>query len=153
MRILGIDYGEKRIGLAISDESELIASPMTSLKVKSFADAVAKVQRIAKTQNVAAILIGLPLGSKGEETKQSIQVRYFADALKMTNGNKIEFWNESFSTKEASNSTQWGTSRKKKNLDSEVARIILQEYMDYRRELEKGGALLPIYEAAVVKEY
>jgi len=125
---------------------------MLSLKVKSFADAVSKVQRVAQTQSVSAIVVGLTLGPKREETKQSIQIRYFANALKSTNGSEIEFWNESFSTKEAKNSTKSGTLKKKKNLDSEVARIILQEFLDYKRELEKGGAFLPQYEPFLVRE-
>ena len=67
MKILGIDYGEKRIGLAISDELAVIAKPIKTLKVKSFADAVSKLQRIIKRQKIDLVIIGLPLSSKNEE--------------------------------------------------------------------------------------
>jgi len=151
MRALGVDYGERKIGLAISDESALIATPMLSLKVSSLADAVSKIQRIAKSQDVDKIIVGLPLGPKREETKQSIQTRYFTDTLKSTDGIEIEFWNESFSTQQAKENSKSGTSRKKRNLDSEVARALLQEYLDYKREPERYPALLPQYQQALAR--
>ena len=142
MRTLAIDYGEKRIGLAVSDELHIIAKPMSTLKVKSLSDAVSKIQRIAKSQGIDKIVIGLPLGSKGGETKQSIQTRYFANALESTNGTEIEFWNESFSTQQAK-SLPNKTSSKKKNPDSEAARIILQEFLDSKNEPKKEPIFVP----------
>lgn len=133
MKALGVDYGEKMIGLSISDEIGIVAAPMRALKVTSIADAVLKLQKIAKSQNVDVIVIGLPLGRKGEETKQSIQTRYFANALKETNGIEITFWNEAFSTKAAKITVRKKSTKKKKNLDSEAARIILQEFLDYQK--------------------
>jgi putative Holliday junction resolvase len=142
MRILSIDYGEKRIGLAISDELNIIAKPMPTLKVNSLSDSVNKIQRIIKSQGIDTAVIGLPLNSKGGETKQSIQTRYFADALKSTNGAEIEFWNESFSTQQAE-SPAGMTSFKKKNPDSEAARIILQEFLDSQNESKKEPIFMP----------
>lgn len=149
MKAISIDYGEKRIGLAISDEIGIIAAPMKTLKVTSFPDAVSKIHRISKSQNTDAIVIGIPLGRKGEETKQSIQARYFANALKATDGTEIVFWNEAFSTQQASKHTKRKGTKRRKNIDSEAARIILQEYLDSRKEKEtkipftpQQGALL-----------
>ncbi|MFH1543630.1 MAG: Holliday junction resolvase RuvX [Patescibacteria group bacterium] len=130
MKTMGIDYGDKRIGLAISDDTGFLASPIPTLKVNSLADAVSKIQRIIKNQKIARVVLGLPLGPKREETQKSIQIRYFADALKTTNGAEIDFWNEYYSTKSAQQNLAAGTKRKKRNLDSEAARIILQEYLD-----------------------
>jgi len=149
MKILGIDYGEKRIGLALSDEIGIIASPIPTLKVKSISDAVSKIYRIAKRQNVNKIILGLPLNSKGDETKQSIQTRYFADSLKSTNGVDIEFRNEAYSTKQARKSIRKGS--KKKNLDSEAARIILQEYLDSKNQQEKHNTFIPQYNDLLLK--
>ncbi len=143
MKILAIDYGEKRIGLAISDELGIIASPMPVLKVFSLADAIQKIHRIIKTQGVEKVVIGLALGPKREETQQSIQTRYFAESLKNTNGIEIDFWNESFSTNEAIKSEGINTTRKRKNLDSEAARIILQEYLDSKREMSNKTFFIP----------
>ncbi len=134
MKILGIDYGKKRIGLAISDSLQILATPMPTLEVKSISDAISKLQNIIRSQNAKRVIIGLPLGSKGDETQQSIKVRYFANALKASNGSEIEFWNESLSTKRAEEGKQKRTVRMRKNIDSEAARIILQEYLDHKQE-------------------
>ena len=132
MKVLAIDHGEKRIGLALSDPRGIIASPLPTLNIKSLVDAIEKIHRISKSQGAELILIGLPLGPNGEETQQSIKVRYFGDTLSRTNGTPVEYWNESFTTQIA----QKGPSSKKKraNFDSEAARIILQEFLDNQSE-------------------
>ena len=145
MKTLAIDYGEKRIGLAISDELGIIASPMPTLKVKSLADAVSKIHGIALSQGVEFIVIGLARGRQREETQQSIQTRYFATALEATNGIKVDFWDETFSTQQAEQSLSKGSKRKKQNLDSEAARIILQGYLDYQKEKQKISGYIPQY--------
>lgn len=145
MKKLGVDYGQKRIGLAISDELETFATPLPILKVKSFADAVKKLQRIIKRQKIDEIIIGLPLSMKGNETKQSIQTRYFTDALNSTNGVKITFRNEAFSTKEAEENLKKSLLKSKDKKDSEVARTLLQEYLDSKRNPFIRGNFTPQY--------
>lgn len=135
MRILSVDYGERRTGLAISDEKGLIASPLPTLKVVSLADAISKIHRISESQNVNAIVVGLPLSNDRSETQESMKVRYFADSLKRSNGKEIIFWNELYTSQEAASSPL--TKKKKKNLDSEAARIILQEYLDNYNQNKK----------------
>lgn len=143
MKVLALDYGEKKIGLAISDDLGIIASPMAQINVKSVAEAVGLVHTICHKNNVNVVLIGLPLGEKGEETQQSIQVRYFARSLQDTDGIQVEFWDESFSTKIAESSKNL-TAKKKKNLDSEAARIILQEYLDSRPSKRNNNNTSPM---------
>ena len=87
---------------------------MPGLKVKSFSDAIAKVQLIIKRQNTQKVVVGLPLGPNREETQQSIKTRYFVSALKSTNGAEVEFWNESFTSQQALKRVKGGTKRKKK---------------------------------------
>jgi putative Holliday junction resolvase len=151
MKLLGIDYGKKRIGLAISDDTGQIAKALSPLKVNSVSDAVAKVHRITSSQKVKRIIVGLPLGTRGNETQQSIKTRYFADALKNTNGVAVEYWNEAFTTSSAAKHIGRGKKTKKKKLDSEAARIILQEYLDFTNELEKKTAFLPQYQQSLSK--
>lgn len=139
MKLLGIDYGEKRIGLAISDDLGLIARPIPTLKVKSLSDSINKLQRIIKKQKIDKVVVGLPLGPKGGETKQSIQTRYFVDALKSTNGVKIDFWNEAHTSARAIKKKGHRNKKKAKTIDSEAARIILQEYMDNKKSEKKYG--------------
>jgi putative Holliday junction resolvase len=145
MKVLSIDYGERRIGLAISDEMGIIAKAMPPLNVTSLADSISKLHRIANSQNIDRIVIGLPLGQKNEETKQSIQTRYFANAFKSTNGVEVEFWNESFSTLEAQGNIKAGPKKRKKKIDSEAARVILQEYLDSKEESPTAPTLIPQY--------
>ncbi len=145
MRKLGVDYGQKRIGLAISDDLGVFATPLPILKVKSFADAVTKLQRIIKRQKIDEIIIGLPLSSRGNETKQSIQTRYFTDALNSTNGAKITFRNEAFSTKEAEENLKKTSKGSKNKEDSEVARTLLQEYLDSQKDPFTRGHFTPEY--------
>jgi putative Holliday junction resolvase len=147
MKILGIDYGEKRIGLAISDKKGLIARPLSPLKVRSVSDAVAKVQRMLGTQGVKRIVVGLPLGRQGNETQQSIKTRYFTDALRNTSEIQVEYWNEAFSTSRATTKVGKSKKKKKKKLDSEAARIILQEYLNFQNEEVKRAAIMPRYQA------
>lgn len=141
MKYLGVDYGEKRIGIAVSDEYGIIARAAQTLKVNSLAEAVSKVQRLARSHAVKRIVVGLPLGPNREETQQSIQTRYFANALKNTNGFDVEFWNEAFTTIQASLKVV-GKSKKKKlaTIDSEAARILLQEYLDFRQSPLKSDS-------------
>lgn len=150
MKVIAIDYGTKRIGLAISDATGLIARPMPLLKVKNFSDAVGKVLQIIKRQNAETVVLGLPLSEKREETQQSIQVRYFAQALKISNGIEIIFWNELFSSRDAMDNIVKGTKKKKANIDSEAARLILQEYLDFKRDPEsKPQVVIPKYESFI----
>lgn len=138
MKILGVDYGEKTIGLALSDELEVIAAPIQAIKVKSIADAISKVQQIVRSHGIKTVVVGLPLSSKGQETQQSIQTRYFANALESTNGATVVFWNEAYSTQQAQKSGAKKGTKRKKSLDSESARIILQEYLDYQKDRGVG---------------
>lgn len=147
MKVLAIDYGEKRIGLAISDELGLIAAPMPVLEVKSLADAVSKVHLIANKQRVDRILIGLALGMDRAETQQSIRTRYFAQSLRTSNNIKIDFWNESFSTHQAKSDKRGRTSKKKRNIDSEAARIILQEYLNAKKENSQKQFVVPQHQS------
>lgn len=133
--ILGVDFGEKNIGIAISDETELIATPLPFLRVKDYADAVAKLIKIVKDNKVRIVVFGIALGVNREETDQSIKTRYFADLLKNADNIKIEFWNETLSSEFAKKNLV--LKKSKKNVHSVAAGIILQEYLDYQRSVEK----------------
>lgn len=131
---MALDYGERYIGLALSDDTGLIATSMKELVVGSTAEAIKRVHKIANSNGIEAIVIGLPLGSQGNETEESIRVRYFARALETTDKKEIIFWDETFSTQEA---LQNAKTLKKKHIHSESARIILQEYLDFQHDKNK----------------
>ena len=78
MKILGIDYGSKRVGIAISDESQTLARELTILSPKDFWD---QIQDIVTNEIISRIIIGLPLNMSGEETESTRRAREFADKL------------------------------------------------------------------------
>jgi putative Holliday junction resolvase len=137
MRILAIDHGDCKIGLAISDETALIARPLTVLAHRSAADDAAEIAGLAGREAVGRIVIGLPLDSDGKEGHHARRVRRWAEALQQATALPVEFWDESFSTAQAS---ELGSKRKARGRhrpaadDAVAAAVILQEYLDARRD-------------------
>ncbi len=130
MEILAIDYGDKNIGLAISDEKNIIAKRLPGLKVKNMKEAVSEITRIAQDHTINLILIGKP--ERKGTTQQKIN--RFKELLenKLNFSIKIKFINEDFTSFFA----ELGRSRKfkKEKSHSEAARIMLQEYLDFLEE-------------------
>ncbi|MDD5772458.1 MAG: Holliday junction resolvase RuvX [bacterium] len=133
MRYLGIDYGEKRIGLAISDQLGIIAGKLKTLENLSWSNAVSELQRIINEHLVDGIVIGLPKNLKGEETPQTLKVKEFIAFIKGKIIIPVYEWNEMFTSKESNNVLIGGdVSRKdrKKFVDQLSAVLILQGYLD-----------------------
>lgn len=121
MRYLGIDYGSKRIGLAVSDEDGIIAFPRATVKKASDVVEVARRERIGK------VVIGLPKGLRGQETAQTKIVRALAAALEKAVSLPIEFENEVLTTKMAERHSP------RKAVDASAAALILQSYLDKQK--------------------
>lgn len=133
--IMSIDYGSKRIGLAISDELRLLAHPLGTIKNDS--KAIEKIVSIVKEKNVDRVVIGIPKWDK--ETKIIEEIQTFAKKLKNVLDLKIEFVNEFYSSKMAIEkllSTGKKLKKFKNKLDTYAACIILQDYLDGRKWLE-----------------
>lgn len=124
MRILGIDYGEKRIGLAVSEGK--LASPVTT--VSRFED----VLRFVTENKIEKIVLGLPLDAEGKEGFQAKKVREFGERLAEKTGVEVEYWNETLSTQDALRAMieSGAPQKRRRNLDSISAALILQEYLD-----------------------
>jgi putative Holliday junction resolvase len=143
MRILGIDHGERKIGLALSDETALLARPLTILAHTSAAEDAAAIARIAAAENAGRIVVGLPLDSDGREGHQARRVRRWAEVLRDAAGLPLEFWDESFSTATVAAYGKANKSRRKKGRasgkaapagdDAAAAAVILQDYLDAQR--------------------
>lgn len=118
MRYLGIDYGEKRIGLALSDEGGKIAMPYGVVNYFN------KILSILKKEKVGKIVIGLPVGFSGQESAQTLETKKFAEALGKKVKLPIELENEVLSTKIASRFSA------KDKIDASSAAVILQSYLD-----------------------
>ena len=122
MKILGIDYGTKHIGLAISDETQSLARELTILSPQEFWQGL---QDLTTTEQVEKIVVGLPLNMSGEDTEKTKEARVFAEKLKTQGSMPVELVDERLSSSMAEQIA--GTS---KHIDSLAAQIILQTYLD-----------------------
>jgi putative Holliday junction resolvase len=133
MRILAVDPGSKRIGVAISDPTGNIANPLAVLlHVGRLVDAAA-VAELAKTNQAGLIVVGQSLDENGSPTFEGRQARRFATALTSQTDLPVVFWDESFTTQDARAARiAMGVSRKKRSghLDSIAATVLLQSYLD-----------------------
>lgn len=127
MRILGIDYGEKRIGLAVSDELQLLARELKIVNPKVFWEELAQ---IITEFEISTIVIGLPLNMSGEYTAKTQEVEQFKIKVGEVSGLPTILVDERLSSQMASTVLD-----SQKNLDSLAAQIILQNYLN----LPKAG--------------
>lgn len=122
MKALGIDYGEKRIGLAISDESRTLARELTILSPKEFWK---QINQLISSQQISQIVLGWPLNMKGEMTEKTKEVESFKLKVESKTGLKVEIMDERLSSEMVVNLPGG-----KQNIDSLAAQIILQNYLN-----------------------
>lgn len=137
MRILGIDYGDRSIGLAISDKLFVAAHAIGRYQVKNRKADALYFKDLVKQRQVSKIVIGLPLQMDGSEGTRVEKTREFARWLEKILGLPIVFWDERLTTKEAFQvlHQQKMNGRKKKKLKDQVAAaIILANYLESERE-------------------
>lgn len=137
MRILAVDPGEKRLGIAISDPTGTIANPLAVLKHTARAADAAAIVRLANEHEAGLIIIGQNLDVEGEPTLQSRMAERLAQAIREQTSLKVEMWDESGSTQAARAARiSMGVRRKKRtgHMDDLAAAVILQSYLDSRME-------------------
>jgi putative Holliday junction resolvase len=136
MRILAVDHGEKRIGLALSDPTATLASPLTVIKHVSRLMDAAQVANLASENEVGLIVIGQSFDEEGEPNLAGRRAAKFAEALKEQTQIPVELFDESFSTQDARATViEMGFSRKKRagHHDSLAAVMILRSYIESRK--------------------
>jgi putative Holliday junction resolvase len=136
MRILGIDYGSKRIGLAVSDPSGTIASPLGVRHRISAGQDAEYLREIVRGHQIARIVLGIPVHTRGGETSKEQEVRRFGAWLAAELGLDVEFWDERFTTAQAETYLKAaGVARRgrRKRRDMLAAQIMLQSYLDAKR--------------------
>jgi putative holliday junction resolvase len=136
MRILAIDHGEKRIGIAISDPTGTIASPVMVIEHISRLMDAAQVSTLAQENDVDLIVIGQSFDEEGKPNLAGRRAAKFAAVLQEQTSIPVELWDESFSTQDARAARiELGVSRKKRSghQDSLAAVVILQAYLESRR--------------------
>ena len=132
-RILAVDPGEKRIGLAISDPTATIARPLTVVKHVSRLLDAAEVARLALENNVVRIVIGCPLDSEGQPGPAARRSERFADALRQQTDIPILLWDERWSTaavERAMIAADVSRAKRAERVDSAAAAFILQGAID-----------------------
>jgi putative Holliday junction resolvase len=133
MRILAVDHGEKRIGLALSDPTGTIANPFKVIEHVSRLMDAAQVATLAQDNDVSLIVIGQSFDEEGLPNLAGRRAAKFADALKQQTSIPVVLWDEAFSTQDARAARiELGVSRKKRagHHDSLAAVVILQSYLE-----------------------
>jgi putative Holliday junction resolvase len=138
MRHLALDVGDRRIGVAVSDESGLLASPLSVIRRASKADDHAVISRLMREQRVGILVIGHPLNADGSAGPQARRIeRYAAGLEESLQGEDLDFrlvlWDEHLSTQRAQQA-MISAGRKAKDrrarIDAVAAAVILQDYLD-----------------------
>ena len=140
--ILGLDIGDARTGVAISDELGIAAHPLCTIQRKSRKALLAELQELIAVHKVERIVIGLPLQLDGETGVQARKVKRFAEKLEQRVNLPIIFWDESFTTFEATQILQGTKKRRKKRkqvIDQVAAVLILEGYLEELRNARGTG--------------
>lgn len=133
MKILGIDYGEARIGMAISDILGCLANPLDTICEKDREMQLEKVSEIIKSEGVSKIVVGYPKRLDGSAGHRAEYTKKFAEDLSAVTGVEYEMWDERFSSTEAHRILETGGvsgKKRKTKVDKIAAVLILQTYLD-----------------------
>lgn len=133
MRILAIDHGSRRIGIAVSDELKLIAQPLEFIPAEPFTDFLARLQELLREKEVELILVGLPRNMDGSHGPAAQKVQEFVAALREHVGVPIRTWDERLTSAQANRLLIQGNVRRdkrKEKVDQMAAAILLQSYLD-----------------------
>lgn len=144
MKIMAVDYGEARTGIACCDRTEFLASPVDVIYEKDFETCVKKVAYAATRElQVGMVVVGLPLNMDGSFGPRAQLCDKFARALRALIPLPVETWDERRTTVQAEhylNEMNVRGKRRKEVIDELAATIILESYLDYRRNQKAKGA-------------
>ena len=138
-RVLGLDAGERRVGVALSDELRLLASPLMVLdRQHGLSRVLDALVDLARRESITRIIVGLPLNADGSSGRQARRAQNFARLTARAVGVPVELWDERLSTQEAESIMRSGgrnmrRARHKGQVDAVAAAVILQDYLDAQR--------------------
>ncbi len=133
MRILALDHGTKRIGVAVSDETKTIAQPLEFIPAEPFADFLERLKQLIREKEVDLILIGLPRNMDGSYGPAAQKVEAFVAVLRSAITVPIKSWDERLTSAQANRILIEGRVRREKRkakVDKMAAAILLQSYLD-----------------------
>ena len=138
-RYVGIDVGDSRVGVSISDESKKIAFPLAVIVRENNSYGFNQIKKILEEKKVDAFIVGLPVKSDGTLGSQGEKVKKYANSLKEYFNTEVITWDERFTTIIAKRSlieTNSKLEKRKKAVDDIAAQIILQSYLDHINDLK-----------------
>ncbi len=136
-RLLGVDWGERRIGLALSDETRTLAQPLTTLTRRTGKRfPMREFLTLLEQHAVTGIVVGLPLDQDGAEAEAATAARALAGDIARRSGQPVELWDERLTTARALGAVRamGGSTRgRKDDVDALAATVLLQHYLDAKR--------------------
>ena len=136
MRIMALDVGTKRIGVAMSDELFLTAQGADTIYRISLDADLAKIKKVAEDNGVSEIVVGLPINMNGTYGAKAKEIELFADSLTKVVSIPVKTWDERLTTVQAENvllEADVSRAKRKKSIDKLAAQFILQSYLDSRK--------------------
>ena len=133
-RLIGIDPGRKRIGIAISDENKIVATPYTTIIKENYSDLISQIKKIIEEFHIEGIVIGNPINMDGSEGPSSQSAKDLAKNISKDITENVTLWDERLSSQGAfnlSNDLATNSSKKVEKLDENSAQFILQGVLDY----------------------
>ena len=137
MRIMGLDYGTKRIGVAMSDELLLTAQGSNTIFNNTLSGTIAAIARLVKDNGVVEVIVGLPISMNGSHSQKTKEVIEFAESLMKSVPVPVKTWDERLTTAQAERAlleADMSRAKRKRLNDMVAAQLILQGYLDYRRK-------------------
>lgn len=133
-RMLGLDLGERRIGVAISDEMGLIASPLTMIPRNG--PVASDVRRLIAQYGIVRLIVGLPVSLSGREGPQAVSIRTYAESIRAEIDVPLDYWDERMTTSIAEQhliASGVRRDKRKQQVDAVAAAVMLQGYLDRER--------------------
>lgn len=128
MKYLGIDYGDRKIGLALSDEDAFVADKL--VVIRNNERLFDELSGVIREHRVGEVVLGISYSSTGAETEQTKKILKFKEKIDKEFGMPVNLWDESYSSQRSEKGL---TQKQKKKSDSIAAQIILQEFLDFKR--------------------
>jgi len=135
-RLLGIDYGTKRVGIAVSTGSRTIASPVEIHERRDERQERKYFQSLVEEHRAVGLVVGLPIHVGGDESQKSREARAYGQWLNQVTGLPVTFWDERYTSSVAEEhllAAELTSKQRKKRIDMVAAQIMLQGYLDHHR--------------------
>lgn len=146
MKILAVDFGDARTGLAVSDQTEFLASPVCVMQEKDFIRCAEKVAAKAKELKAELLVVGYPKNMNNSIGARAQKCAAFGEILHQLTGREVIMWDERCTTVSAHyylNQTNTRGKKRKSVIDAVAAVIILENYLDYRRQQRQDNTVPP----------